>query len=111
MQVAVTSQMAGSRVYSNGSNCFVQVKVKYGSPVSPYASVAQRLPCLEKVALWVGDCQIRRLARAYVLRTPGLGASAVSAVVGRWSARLSAALLRGNAFVLRGRGGLLSFTP
>jgi hypothetical protein len=42
---------------------------------------------------------LRRLARAYVARAPGFGDDAVGLVVARWSARLSAALLRGNAAV------------
>jgi hypothetical protein len=47
---------------------------------------------------------LRRLARAYVARAPGLEAQAVGLVVSRWAARLSAALLRGNAAVLRRAG-------
>ena len=43
---------------------------------------------------------VRRLAREYVQRTPGLAPSAVGLVVGRWAARLSAHLVRGNAMVL-----------
>ena len=42
---------------------------------------------------------VRRLAREYVARTPALAGSAAS-VTGRWAARLSAALLRGNAAVM-----------
>ena len=45
-----------------------------------------------------------RLARAYVARAPGLEPEAVGLVVSRWAARLSAALLRGNAAVLRRAG-------
>ena len=47
---------------------------------------------------------LRRLARAYVAKTPGLGSDAVGLVVSRWAARLSAALLRGNAATLRRAG-------
>ena len=47
---------------------------------------------------------IRRLARDYVARCPGLDASAVGPVVARWGARLSALLLRGNAAVMRAGG-------
>ena len=43
----------------------------------------------------------RRLARAYVERTPALPNSAVASVVSRWAARLSALLLLGNAAVFR----------
>ena len=43
---------------------------------------------------------VRRLARAYVARTPALAGSA-AVVTGRWAARLSAALLRGNAAVVQ----------
>ena len=48
---------------------------------------------------------IRRLARDYVARQPGLDDSAVGAVVARWGARLSAILLRGNAAVVQAGGG------
>ena len=44
---------------------------------------------------------VRRLARDYVARTPGLDPSAQGAVVSRWGARLSAILIRGNAAVVR----------
>jgi len=44
---------------------------------------------------------VRRVARAYVQRTPGLPEYAVAAVVSRWAARLSALLIRGNALVVR----------
>ena len=44
---------------------------------------------------------VRRLARSYVQRTLGLPDHAVAAVVSRWSARLSALLVRGNGLVAR----------
>ena len=47
---------------------------------------------------------LRRWARAYVARTVGLGDDATGLVVARWGARLSAALLRGNAAVHRRAG-------
>ena len=47
---------------------------------------------------------LQRLARAYVARAPGLEPEAVGLVVSRWTARLSAALLRGNAAVLQRAG-------
>ena len=47
---------------------------------------------------------LRRWARAYVARTPGLDPLAQGLVVARWAPRLSAALLRGNAAVLRRAG-------
>ena len=47
---------------------------------------------------------VRTLARDYVSRTPGLEASAVSKVVERWAARLSATLLRGNGALYRAAG-------
>ena len=47
---------------------------------------------------------VRGLARDYVARTPGLDASAVSAVVARWAARLSAILIRGNGMLFRAAG-------
>ena len=50
---------------------------------------------------------LRRLARAYVARTPGFDAAAVGPVVARWAARLSAVLLRGNAAAHRRAG----YTP
>ncbi len=45
-----------------------------------------------------------RLARAYVVRALGLGPEATGRVMAHWAARLSAALLRGNAAVLRRAG-------
>ena len=74
---------------------------------------AARLPGARLVPLivevggrWHGSVPslLRRLARAYVARAPGLGPQAVGLVVSRWAARLSAALLRGNAAVLRRAG-------
>ena len=50
---------------------------------------------------------LRRLARAYVARAAGLGEDATGLVVSRWMARLSAALLRGNAAIYRRAG----YTP
>ena len=48
---------------------------------------------------------LRRLARAYVLRAPGMDpAAGPSLVLARWMARLSAALIRGNAAVFRRAG-------
>ena len=47
---------------------------------------------------------VRGLAREYVARTPGLDATAASAVVARWSARLSATLIRGNGMCFRAAG-------
>ena len=47
---------------------------------------------------------VRGLARDYVARTPGLDATAVSAVVARWAARLSATLIRGNGLLFRAAG-------
>ena len=47
---------------------------------------------------------LRRWARAYVARAPGLGPEAAGLAVARWAARLSAALLRGNAAALRRAG-------
>ena len=47
---------------------------------------------------------VRGLAREYVARTPGLEASAVSAVVARWAARLSATLIRGNGMLYHAAG-------
>ena len=46
----------------------------------------------------------RRLARDYVSRAPGFSPSAVSAVVARWAARLSAILAHGHAAVLLDSG-------
>ena len=43
----------------------------------------------------------RRLAREYVQRAPGLPGEALSVVVARWAARLSALLIRGNGIVAR----------
>ena len=53
---------------------------------------------------------LRRLARAYVAKTPGLASDAVGLVVSRWAARLSAALLRGNVATLR-RAGFAPLSP
>ena len=55
---------------------------------------------------WHPDAELllRQLARAYVRRTAGLGCDALGAVVARWSARLSAVLIRGAAAVLRRAG-------
>ena len=54
---------------------------------------------------------LRRLAREYVARTPALAGSA-SLVTARWTARLSAALLRGNsAVVLAARPAFVSVAP
>ena len=55
---------------------------------------------------WHPDAELllRRLARAYVRRTAGLDNGALGAVVARWSARLSAVLIRGGAAVLRRAG-------
>ena len=53
---------------------------------------------------------LRTWARAYVARALGLGGEAVGLVVARWAARLSAALLRGNAATLR-RAGFAPTTP
>ena len=47
---------------------------------------------------------LQRLARAYVARVRCLEAEVVGLVVSRWAARLFAALLRGNAAVLRRAG-------
>ena len=45
------------------------------------------------------------MARSYVQRSVGLaGVAAVGVLIGRWAARLSAALLRGNA-AMHGRAG------
>ena len=43
----------------------------------------------------------RRLAREYVQRSPGLPQEALSVVVARWAARLSALIVRGNGLVAR----------
>ena len=55
---------------------------------------------------WHPDAELllRQLARAYVRRTAGLDNGALGAVVARWSARLSAVLIRGGAAVLRRAG-------
>ena len=47
---------------------------------------------------------VRKLAREYIQRTPGLDVDsydACGAVVARWGARLSALLIRGNGAVVR----------
>ena len=44
---------------------------------------------------------MRRLARAYVQRSPELPEGSEGVVVARWAARLSALLVRGNGLVAR----------
>ena len=44
---------------------------------------------------------LRKLARAYVRRSPELPATAVGPVLRRWATRLSAALVRGNGHTVR----------
>ena len=44
---------------------------------------------------------VRKLAKEYVWRTPGLEDDALGAIVARWGARLSALLIRGNGVVVR----------
>ena len=44
---------------------------------------------------------VRKLAKEYLWRTPGLEEAALGAVVARWGARLSALLIRGNGVAVR----------
>ena len=53
---------------------------------------------------------LRRLARDYVARQPGLDDSALGAVIARWGARLSAIMIRGNAAIVQ-EGGVECTVP
>ena len=44
---------------------------------------------------------VRKLAKEYLRRTPGLEDDALGAIVARWGARLSALLIRDNGVVVR----------
>ena len=54
---------------------------------------------------------LRKLSREYISREPALPSSSLGPVVGRWAARLSAILIRGNAAVVRAGGGEFSPSP